>query len=84
MKKNQKYILDAITFIIAFYSCSNENVSSQKLLQKMVETTEDGLSETTFAYDGNKITSINSPNSRTDFTYTDGLISKIVLLNKKN
>jgi hypothetical protein len=50
----------------------------------MVETTEDGLSETTFAYDGNKITSINSPNSRTDFTYTDGLISKIVLLNKKN
>jgi hypothetical protein len=49
----------------------------------MVETT-DGLSETTlFAYDGNKITSINSPNSRTDFTYTDGLISKIVLLNKK-
>jgi hypothetical protein len=34
-------------FIIAFYSCSNENVSSQKL-QKMVETTEDGLSETTF------------------------------------
>jgi hypothetical protein len=49
----------------------------------MVETTEDGLSETTlFAYDGNKITSINSPNSRTDFTYTDDL--KIVLLNKKN
>jgi hypothetical protein len=49
----------------------------------MVETTEDGLSETTFfAYDGNKITSINSP-SRTDFTYTDGLISKIVL-NKTN
>lgn len=72
-------------FIIAFYSCSNENVSSQKLLQKMVETTEDGLSETTlFAYDGNKITSINSPNSTTDFTYTDGLISKIVLMNKKN
>jgi hypothetical protein len=64
-------------FIIAFYSCSNENVSSQKLLQKMVETTEDGLSETTFAYDGNKITSINSPNSRTDFTYTDGLISRL-------
>jgi hypothetical protein len=30
----------------------------------MVETTEDGLSETLF--DGNKITSINSPN-RTDF-----------------
>jgi hypothetical protein len=50
----------------------------------MVETTEDGLSETTlFSYDGNKITSINSP-SRTDFTYTDGLVSKIVLLNKKN
>jgi hypothetical protein len=59
MKKSKKYILDAITFIIA-YSCSNENVSSQKLLQKMVETTEDGLSETTLFYDGNKITSINS------------------------
>jgi hypothetical protein len=83
MKKIKNIFWMLSLFIIAFYSCSNENVSSQKLLQKMVETTEDGLSETTFfAYDGNKITSINSPNSRTDFTYTDGLISKIVLLNK--
>jgi hypothetical protein len=59
MKKIKKYILDAITFIIAFYSCSNENVSSQNCYRR-VETTEDGLSETFFAYDGNKITSINS------------------------
>ena len=49
----------------------------------MVETSEGGLSETTlFAYDGNKIMAIDSPSSRAEYTYTDGLISKIVVLNK--
>ncbi len=84
MKKSKNIFWIVSLFIVAFYSCSNEDVRSAKLLQKMVETSEDGLSKTTFfTYDGNKIMMIDSPFSQADFTYTDGLISKIVVLNKK-
>jgi hypothetical protein len=55
------------------------------LLKKVVETSENGTSETTvYTYNGTEIVSIDGVQKRTDFTYTDGLITKTVILNKTN
>jgi hypothetical protein len=55
------------------------------LLKKVVETSEEGTSETTlFTYNGTEIVRIEGAQKRTDFTYTDGLITKTVILNKTN
>ena len=79
MKKSKNIFWIVSVLILTLYSCSNENDSSAKLLQKMVETSDGGLSETTlFTYKGNKIIAIDGPYTHTDFTYTDGLITKIV------
>ncbi|WP_282742489.1 hypothetical protein [Flavobacterium sp. XS2P24] len=55
------------------------------MLKKVVETSENGTSETTvYTYNGTEIVSIDGTEKRTDFTYTDGLITKRVILNKTN
>jgi hypothetical protein len=55
------------------------------LLKKVVETSEEGTSETAlFTYNGTEIVRIEGAQKRTDFTYTDGLITKTVILNKTN
>ncbi|WP_238567357.1 hypothetical protein [Flavobacterium sp. 83] len=55
------------------------------MLKKIVSTSTDGTSVTTlFTYNGNEIVSIDGVQKHTDFTYADGLISKIVILNKIN
>lgn len=51
----------------------------------IVATSADGTSATTlFTYNGNKIVSIDGVQKHVDFTYTNGLITKIVTLNKTN
>ena len=74
-----------LVFVLTQFSCSNDLEDNVKLLKKVVETSEEGTSETTlFSYNGNEIVSIEGAEKRTDFTYTDGLITKMQTLNKKN
>lgn len=71
--------------VLTLSSCSNDLEDNIKLLKKVVETSEEGTSETTlFTYNGNEIVSIDGAQKRTDFIYTDGLITKMLTLNKKN
>ncbi|WP_091202432.1 hypothetical protein [Flavobacterium xueshanense] len=84
--KNKIVLLWVLSvFVLTLSSCSNDLEDNIKLLKKVVETSEEGISETTlFNYNGNEIVSIDGAQKRTDFIYTDGLIKKTVLLNKKN
>jgi hypothetical protein len=85
MKKTKNIFWVLSIFVLTLYSCSNDNDDSVKLLKKVVETSEEGTSETAlFTYNGNEIVRIDGAQKRTDFTYTDGLITKIVALNKTN
>nr|WP_315178506.1 hypothetical protein [uncultured Flavobacterium sp.] len=85
MKKTKNIFWVLSIFLLTLYSCSNDNDDSLKLLKKVVETSENGTSETTvYTYNGTEIVSINGAEKRTDFTYTDGLITKTVILNKTN
>ncbi|WP_338647474.1 hypothetical protein V5J73_02875 [Flavobacterium sp. KS-LB2] len=85
MKKTKNIFWLLSVFVLTLYSCSNDNDDSMKLLKKVVETSESGIAETTlFAYNGNKLISIDGVKKRSDFTYTDGLITKMTLLNKTN
>ncbi len=72
-------------FLLTLFSCKNDTEENSKLLTKVVETQDDGTSETIlFSYNDSKIISMDGTNERTDFTYTDGLITKTVLLYKSN
>ena len=85
MKKAKSILLLLSIFLLTLYSCSNDNDDSIKLLRKIVETSEAGASEITlFTYNGNQVVSIDGTQKRIDFTYTDGLITKTVTLNKTN
>lgn len=50
-----------------------------------VDVSIDGTQTTTYlSYNGSKITSIDGVENRSDFTYTDILITKVVTLEKIN
>jgi hypothetical protein len=83
MKDSITLFLFLFVFSILLCSCSNDKEDKSKHLIKLVETLADGTSTTTlFAYNGDKITTIEGIGSRTDFNYTDGLITKIVTIDK--
>ncbi|WP_240723445.1 hypothetical protein [Flavobacterium sp. GT3P67] len=84
MMKINKYIYWVLSiFLLTLYSCSTDTDGSAKLLKKVVETSAQGTVGTTlFTYNGTEIVSIEGAQKRTDFTYTDGLITKSVTLNK--
>ena len=85
MKKAKNIFWLLSIFLLTFYSCSNDTEDSSKLLMKVVKTQDNGISETIlFSYNDSKIVNMDGTTSRTDFTYTDGLITKTVLLNKSN
>jgi hypothetical protein len=66
-------------------SCSTDNNDNVKYLKKVVEVSDDGTSATSlFIYNGDEIVSIDGVHKHTDFTYTDGLITKIVTLDKES
>lgn len=85
MKKTKNIFWVLSIFVLTLNSCSTDNDDSLKLLKKVVETSEEGTSETTlYTYNGNEIVSIDGVQKHTDFTYTNGLITKVVTLNKTN
>lgn len=85
MKKTKSIFWLLSILLLTFYSCSNDSEDNLKLLMKVVETNEKGTSETTvFTYNGNEIESVDGAQKSTAFTYRDGLITKMITLNKKN
>ena len=85
MKNKIVLLLFLLFFVLTLTSCTNDTDESFKLLKKVVETTNKGTSQTyLYTYNGNQIVSIDGSQDRTDFTYTDGLISKMITLNKTN
>jgi hypothetical protein len=85
MKNKIVLLLFFSFFVFTLTSCTNDTDESFKLLTKVLETTNKGTSQTyLYAYNGNQIVSIDGSQDRTDFTYADGLISKMVTLNKTN
>ena len=82
-KANVFWVLAAVLF--TFYSCVNDKSVNAKLLTKLVETAEDGSSVTTlFTYNGNEIVRAENAKQQFNYTYTNGLISKIVTKNKSD
>jgi hypothetical protein len=80
---SKKVVCLIAVFILTLSSCSKVDDKIVKLLQKIVETSKEGLQETTlFTYRGNEIVNINGALKSTDFKYKDGLITRIVVLNK--
>jgi hypothetical protein len=86
MKLYFKTVLILSIILISLSSCSTDNNSNpQKLLKSLVEVSTDGSTTTTqFYYSGSKISSAESEQFRTEFTYTDDLITKIVSFNKES
>ena len=67
------------------FSCSKDNSDNIKLLKKLVETSSDGTSNTTlFTYKGNEIVNTDNEKQHVDYTYTNGLITKIITKTKVN
>lgn len=86
MKRLNKIVV-ALSILVTLYSCTNETVSQNKsvLLQKIVDVSTDGTSSTTLLnYNGDKIVSIDGVASRSDFTYSNNLITKIIEFDKKS
>ena len=82
MKKNKIFWILSVC-LLTFCSCSSDKDDSLKFIKKIVESSEGGVSETTlFTYKRNQISSADGTQKRTDFTYTDGFITKTVTLNK--
>lgn len=82
-KANVFWVLAAMLFV--FYSCANDKNGNAKLLTKLIETAENGSSVTTlFTYNGNEIVRAENGKQQLNYTYTNGLISKIITKNKSD
>lgn len=84
--KNIKVLYAFLSVIVlTFVSCTDDTDDSFKLIKKVIETTARQNTQTfLYTYNGNQIVSIDGARHRTDFRYTDGLISRTVLKNKEN
>lgn len=83
MKDSSKILLFLFTVAVLSSSCSGDKKDKSKVLKKLIETTEDGTSVTTLlTYNGNEIVNIDDVLLHKDFSYTNGLITKISTLDK--
>lgn len=70
---------------VFFSSCANDKDDKGKNFIKMIETTENGIAENSvYTYHENQIISADNSKQKTEYTYKDGLISKIVSYNKES
>jgi hypothetical protein len=82
MKNFKTYFLLFFTSLL-FISCTTETFDEVRLLRQVVEIANDGTSMTTaLTYNGNEIVSTDNAVKHADFTYTNSLITKIVILDK--
>lgn len=73
----------SVTFVF-LTSCSNDKDDKGKNFIKMVESTENGISENSvFTYREKQLISADNSKEKIDYTYDHGLITKIVTYNKK-
>jgi hypothetical protein len=83
MKKTKEIVGIVVVILITLCSCTSEPIAQVQLLEKIVEISVDGTSNTTFlSYDGNKIVNIDKVDKLSKFYYTGNLITKIVVLDK--
>tara|TARA_R110000868_G_scaffold189777_3_gene433354 strand:- start:3806 stop:4642 length:837 start_codon:yes stop_codon:yes gene_type:complete len=82
--RKENFLLGVVSiFLVTLFSCSKDNSDNIKLLKKLVETSSDGTSNTTlYAYKGNEIVTMDSEQQHVDYTYTNGLITKIITKTK--
>jgi hypothetical protein len=81
----QTYPWIVIILITVFFSCTNDLDDKVLMLKQIVEVSSDGtLNTSVITYNGNKISSIDSDTKRSDFIYTNNLITKIEEVNKGN
>ena len=85
MRKAKKIFWVVSILILTLLSCTKDNGSDIKLIKKLVETSSDGKMVTTvFTYIGNQLVKTDSDQQHVDYTYVNGLITKIVTVNKIN
>ena len=83
MKDLNKIFFFVSIVAVLLTSCSDDKSGKSKFLTKLVEVSEDGTSVTTlFKYNDKEIVNIDGVQLHTDFTYTNGLITKISTLDK--
>jgi hypothetical protein len=83
MKYSSKIFFFISIASVLLSSCSNDKDGKSKFLKEVVETLADGTSTTTlFKYIGDEIVTTDGIELRNDFTYTDGLITKIRTIDK--
>jgi hypothetical protein len=71
--------------LVVIYSCANDKKNEAKLITELVETFGDGTKLTTiFTYKGNQIVRTDNAEEHLEYTYTEGLITKIVRTNKSD
>lgn len=82
--KSRKVLRLLLSFIVLlFVSCFKDEDDNFKLVQKVIETAANGNTETfLYKYNGNQLVTIDGALERTNFTYTDRLITKMVISNK--
>lgn len=69
--------------VLVLASCTKDGGSDARLIKKLVEISSDGSSITTlFAYNGNEIVKADNELQHVEYSYTNGLITKISSKNK--
>lgn len=74
-----------IVIVALLYSCTNDKDIKGKIFVKMIETTIDNISETSvFKYYENQLISSENSKQKIEYSYVNGLITRIVSYNKGN
>jgi hypothetical protein len=83
MKNSFKTLFFIFLLSVLLSSCSNDKGGKIVLLRMVLETLEDGTSDTTLLrYNEAEIASISGADLDTDFSYASGLITKIIIVDK--
>ncbi|MGM8360666.1 hypothetical protein ACSV4D_01995 [Flavobacterium sp. ARAG 55.4] len=83
MKKLAPIFLFISALTLLFTSCANDKDDKSKNFVKIIESTKDGITENSvFTYKENQIISADNTKEKTDYTYQNGLITKITTYNK--
>lgn len=80
---NKFWFLSALLVLLC--SCADDKNGSSKLVTKIIETAEDSSKTTTlFTYKGDEIVSSDNSKLHIEYSYNDGLVSKIVTTKKSD